>query len=337
MNGVDESQDFSGAALAHDTEAAQELSLGARLQVAREALGLSRAEAAQAIKFSPRQIEALENETFAALPGATVVRGFIRSYARLLQMDAEPLLALYGRLAPPAQAGLKVPEEIGAALPYSGRSMDFGQHAGRRGWLVTALALVLLPLIVYGAYLLWQMDIPSLSELLPLQTEESTEAVAREKPASTVQSAHRSQIGTHAGQTAAAVETANALIASPLSGTHSTSAVVVPAQADQGAQTADSAAATPALQPVSTSLAVDPEIHTLTFNFKATAWVEVRDAHRKVIMAQNGTAGSKQLVRGRPPFAVVIGNASQVELFYEDRAVDLQPYTKVDVARFNLE
>src|SRR6185295_12734548 len=43
-----------------------------------------------------RQLEALEQERFEALPGGTFVRGMVRAYARLLKVDAEPLL---GRLA----------------------------------------------------------------------------------------------------------------------------------------------------------------------------------------------------------------------------------------------
>lgn len=333
MSGAEESQELDVATAGNSNEAACVLSLGPSLQAAREAAGLTRAEAAQAIKFSPRQIEALETEAFAALPGATVVRGFIRSYARLLQLDAEPLLARYERLAPPAQAALKVPEEIGAALPHAGRPMAFGRHAERRGWLVTALALVLLPLIVYGGYLLWQMDIPSLTELLPLRSQETTSAV--NSVASSGQTVRQEHLQASSAPSPAAVETAHALLANPAAAL-SAGSVTMAASAGAAAQTA-AVEEQAAGQAATATLAIDPEIHTLTFNFKATAWVEVRDASRKVIMAQNSPAGSRQQVRGRPPFAIVIGHASQVELFYEDRAVDLQPYTKVDVARFSLE
>ena len=38
-----------------------------------------------------------------------------------------------------------------------------------------------------------------------------------------------------------------------------------------------------------------------------------------------------------PPFDVVIGNAANVRLKYNDAPVDLRPYFKVDVARLTLE
>jgi cytoskeleton protein RodZ len=66
--------------------------VGEELARARMARGLSLADVAQLLKFAPRQLEALEQERFGALPGATFARGMVRSYARLLKLDPEPLL-----------------------------------------------------------------------------------------------------------------------------------------------------------------------------------------------------------------------------------------------------
>jgi cytoskeleton protein RodZ len=42
-------------------------------------------------------------------------------------------------------------------------------------------------------------------------------------------------------------------------------------------------------------------------------------------------------LQGRPPFAIVIGNASSVTLTQNGRPVNLKPHIKVDVARFTLK
>jgi cytoskeleton protein RodZ len=65
---------------------------GARLRGAREAAGLSLDQVAQQLKLAPRQVKALEDENFAELPGRTFSRGFVRNYARLLNLDPEDLL-----------------------------------------------------------------------------------------------------------------------------------------------------------------------------------------------------------------------------------------------------
>lgn len=67
--------------------------VGATLREARERLGLSVDDVFARIKFAPRQIIALEADDFAQLPEAAFVRGFVRSYARLLQLDPERLLS----------------------------------------------------------------------------------------------------------------------------------------------------------------------------------------------------------------------------------------------------
>ena len=56
-----------------------------------------------------------------------------------------------------------------------------------------------------------------------------------------------------------------------------------------------------------------------------------------MLLSQLNPAGSRQLIEGVPPFELVIGNAARVRLKYNDVAVDLRPYFKVDVARMTLE
>jgi cytoskeleton protein RodZ len=69
---------------------------GGELRRAREERGLTLGDVAQQLKFSLRQLEALEQDRYGELPGVTFARGMVRSYARLLKVDPEPLL---GRIA----------------------------------------------------------------------------------------------------------------------------------------------------------------------------------------------------------------------------------------------
>jgi cytoskeleton protein RodZ len=71
---------------------------GAALARARQARGLSVSDVAMHLKFAPRQIDALEADDYAALPGGTFVRGMVRTYARFLGLDAEALAREVGTL-----------------------------------------------------------------------------------------------------------------------------------------------------------------------------------------------------------------------------------------------
>jgi cytoskeleton protein RodZ len=118
--------------------------VGEELARAREAQGLSLAAVAQQLKFGARQIEALEQERFDALPGGTFARGMVRSYARLLRIDPEPLIErIAGRLDAPDAARLA--DRFSQPVPFSDRS--------RRGNLAyAALSIAILGAVAAVAY-----------------------------------------------------------------------------------------------------------------------------------------------------------------------------------------
>ena len=89
----------------------------------------------------------------------------------------------------------------------------------------------------------------------------------------------------------------------------------------------------PAEEPESPA-AADSVLH---LDFGADSWVEIKDASGRMLIRQLNPSGTGADVRGRPPFEVVIGNAAQVRLTYNNRPIDLAPFIDVTVARFTLE
>jgi cytoskeleton protein RodZ len=63
----------------------------------------------------------------------------------------------------------------------------------------------------------------------------------------------------------------------------------------------------------------------------------VRDAKGRLLLSRLNPAGSDAEITGRPPFNVIVGNAPEVQLYYNDHEFDLEPHTKVAVARFTVE
>jgi cytoskeleton protein RodZ len=118
---------------------------GALLAAARESRGLSVADIAQQLKLSPWQVAALESGDNGRLPGAVFVRGFIRNYARLVKLDAAPLLAHAEYDLP--HKGLAVPEMPPSAnIPFpTARVFNWHKYA-------IAAIVVLIPLVVFEFY-----------------------------------------------------------------------------------------------------------------------------------------------------------------------------------------
>ena len=78
-------------------------SAGAQLKAQREALGWPVEQVADQLKLAPRQVIALEEGDMAALPNLAVVRGFVRAYAKVVRLDAAPLVAMIEVHPAPAQ------------------------------------------------------------------------------------------------------------------------------------------------------------------------------------------------------------------------------------------
>lgn len=86
-------------------------SLGSFLQRERERLGLSREQITEMTRMRTQVIQAIENEIWAALPPAVFVKGFLRSYAKVLGVSQETVMGLYAKSAPAEGPSLAPPPE----------------------------------------------------------------------------------------------------------------------------------------------------------------------------------------------------------------------------------
>jgi len=74
--------------------------IGALLKDERGKKGFSYARIFDMIRLRPHILEALENEDWGSLPSPVFVRGFVRSYARVLGLEEGKALALYQKAVP---------------------------------------------------------------------------------------------------------------------------------------------------------------------------------------------------------------------------------------------
>ena len=73
------------------------LQVGPSLEEARRRLGLSIAEAAELTKIRAKYLQALETEDWETLPSTAYAKGFLRTYALALGLDADPFVDEYRR------------------------------------------------------------------------------------------------------------------------------------------------------------------------------------------------------------------------------------------------
>jgi cytoskeleton protein RodZ len=284
-------------------------SVGEQLRLAREARGLEVVDIAQTLKLGPRQVEALEGGDWKSLPGNTFIRGFVRNYARLIQIDPAPLMTQLDDVLEKPVNSLGVSEMAPAAMPNSGSA---GSRRSKLVVLIGAGSVVLAAM----AYFLMPGDLSSLRE----STQSLLDSLARKDqnvPAPAVTP-----------------------VAEPVFPPGATPQQVMNPQmlAPAEVQSPPSASGSSQANPESREAgAVPGNTPQMRFLVEKDSWLEVRDRDNKIVFSQKLTAGTEQALSGQGPLSVTIGYAPGVRVFWHGEAVDLAPYTRGDVARLVLE
>ncbi|HEU4646691.1 MAG TPA: helix-turn-helix domain-containing protein [Burkholderiales bacterium] len=159
------------------TRPAAEEPVGVVLAHARQAAGLSQEEAAGRLRFATRQLDALERSEWGRLPGGAAVRAMVRSYARLLGLDAEALVARVGR-----DAVLPDAERLAQRLR---QPVPFSDGARRSNVVYVALSIGLLAVVVVVAFE-WQGERREPAQLTFVSAAQQPAEPARTVPARTV-------------------------------------------------------------------------------------------------------------------------------------------------------
>ncbi len=292
---------------------------GARLRAAREAAGLSLDQVAQQLKLAPRQVKALEDESFGELPGRTFSRGFVRNYARLLHLDAGDLLA---HLPDAAQApALESPTLHSTGTMMAELPSSSAQKVGFSRWLIP---LILIACIVGAAAYEWYRG--------GLNNAEPARPAAGAADRGAQDSARQAAPGT---QGAPAAATPSVALSNPLA----SPSPGAPSVAEKDAASVDTGAAVIAATPSDPApprSAADSDEPPLILTYQGPSWTEIRDARGQVVVSRLVAPGSVEPVKGAPPFDIVLGNAHVVTVAYRGKPVDLLPYTRQNVAHFTL-
>jgi cytoskeleton protein RodZ len=313
----DEPQDAQAKGAGHAAS-----SPGAQLIAERRAQGLSLGDVARRLKLSVRQVEALERDEYAAFPGPVFVRGFLRNYAKLLQLEPEALVAQAAIAQAPATAPLPATASV-PATPVPLREPR-AHRRSRFGFGTLALAAVLVILAIAAVY--DARNKPAPVSLAP----PSVPGVAQAPGAQHADSSPPASPGAGAlpAPTPAASEAKNDAVGATDAGAAGESAAA--GAAPTGAVGAANA---PGAAPVQ----LPGNAADVRLTFDDESWVEIKDATGAVIFSRLNSPGSEQAVSGKPPLELVIGNAQSVRLIYRGEPIDLAPHTRVDVARVRLE
>lgn len=248
------------------------VTLGALLSQARKQKGLSVGEVAERLKLPARQIEAMESGSYKGLPEAVFIKGFLSSYARLLELDESEFKQYLQQIFPSGQR-----YSTSDRSKVLSSELDFQDKPQRRHfprWLIALLVLIIIGAVVYA----WQSK----------STSENAKQAATASQEVSAQTASISDIA------ASNIRVVPMPASEQVSSTASTT--VISASQPQEANTNTNAS-----QPV----AADSE--ALLIKLENKSWLQVSDKNGKVLISQVVDAGSTQQFSGSAPYKVIIG------------------------------
>ena len=345
---------------------------GGALRTARENQGLSVHEIASRLRLGPKQIEAMEADNFAVLPEPTIVRGFIRNYAKQLKINAQPLLDAYVVIVPSV-----APHGV-AVKPTSGMKMSSHEKSKSGSYALAALAL----LLGLGVWLFYQHYIQKPSPTEPSASTSSTVETAVGE-AATGQNAAGAPV--QAVLPEAALPIAERVAEPVASDTQTSTALTLPAASLPPSPSSPATVTAPAniapsaatntsapnvLAPVvkspstqssnpqlpnsqltaSTTLSAAPiptpepppapmskSMAKLEFNASQETWVNVADVNGKEVYSKIIFAGSRESIDVKPPVNVTVGNAGATSMSMNGKNIDLAPHSRNNVAHIKLD
>lgn len=319
-----------------NTEATQDKSAvnstGERLRGAREQMGLTQQNVAERLCLKLSTVRDIEEDKAPADLASTFLRGYIRSYARLVHVPEEELLPMMAKQAP-----------VRAAKVEPMQSFSLGKRRKKRdGWLMIFTWLVLFVVVGLTGAWWWQNHKAAQDDLVSMadQNVSTSDGNSQSIP-----------LNDSGADTTPPTGTTPA----PVQAETSSTPAAVPA-AEQPASTTNDAvsqqqpvAVSPSQTPVDTTRneqmptgtagvstpAVDPS--ALVMNFNKDCWLEVTDATGKKLFSGMQRSGGKLSLAGTAPYRLKIGAPGAVQIQYQGQPVDLSRFIRTNqVARLTV-
>lgn len=283
---------------------------GELLKAAREKMELSLHDVATRLNLQNNIILALEADDKSKLPTLTYVRGYIRSYAKIVNLNADELIRIYENDAQP-------PPEI---LP----DVKFHTQASSSDKPVKAVTY----LLVFGLVLLvlawWQSNFIIGKNFMSNSGES--------KSSGGFSYTYDIVIHPDGPFLDKQPESSNLDLLSPYE---------PDASNIDGMTLPNSLAIDTTLGITEDMLTSQAETRgtgpdTVSLKVREKSWIEVYDKDKKKIYMNIAQAGEELKLRGIAPFSVILGNSPGVKVIFNGNTYDQTPHEEDGVARFRL-
>ena len=337
-----------------DTDATDEnlsetetIDIGSKLKEKRIELGFDERHVATELKLPIDQVRALEANNFSYFRSITFARGFLKSDCRLLDLDYVAMVAAFDSKRADAETTIKPVDKVHKQT-----------HLGDP--IVIFISVVIIAVLVFLVF--WWPTTPSVATSEDVTNDVVETVVAAETAvepvvANTTLEAEKTvplePVDSEVSDTQEATSSAVAIVPS----TKVTEADNKPAEQSKvvtglSAETVailkeagvspDEVVRATKVVPASDSPVEVPQtvsyLDEVEIDFIEDCWAEIRDASGTILFSGVKSAGSTLALTGDAPYRVVLGYARGVSsLKYKGEQFDFSPFTRKDLARFELK
>jgi len=315
--------------------AATRVNPGDTLRQARENKNWSLPDVAMRLNLTVTSLSNVEAGHFDKLPGHTFARGYVRAYAKLLELDQSALVTQFDQFTGTDGQGSSV-----HALGRIEEPVRLSHN------ILRIVSLLLLVVLVGGGFFWWQdqaslrgkepsglnlehVEVESAdgtTQIHPLDEPEDQAVTDSQTPTSAPL-----PLNTNSPTVEAPTVSTTAPATAPATATHN-----APASVSTPSQVAP---AVPAPSPVTSESSVQPVVAgagQLKIAFTADCWTQVTDAGGKVLYSGLKRKGDSLDLSGKPPLSVRLGAAAGAQVSYNGASVDVAPFTSGATARLKL-
>jgi len=297
------------------------LSPGALLNSERERRGWSEKYVADQLHITMHYVRAIESDNYEKLPGSVFARGYIKSYALLLGLDDEQLVALF--------EGITDWQTTQSASEFGSQRRGKKKKYDTLYWIVFAILAFIIGFLAY--YIYHQLFPPrsvigetGLISPFPAYIEEAVSPQVVAGQIQRLQSVNAAAAGRATG------------------GVIGPNSSVVTAQSGQPDQ--ESLATPPTLRAPAMGRGINSTEYTrgdvseiigigsdrLELSFTGNSLVEISDSHNQRIYLNIQGPGDQVKLTGSAPFEVYLGNASAVAIQLNNTEISTLGNVRID-------
>ncbi len=298
-----------------DSPGVAQASAGEMLKAARERSGMHIAALAVMLKVPVKKLEALETSRFDLLPDTVFVRALAASVCRTLKIDAAPIMERLPHTGVPqllfrggtVSAPFRSPRDVQGASMWSGLPKP----------AIAAVLLLLVASLVVAFLPTLTTQFVQISAFVEKRMAIGNGTVGNGLANTTFDSKSETSL----------TDLAVAPIGAPKA------AALLPS-----GQISDTAALAPLLQgSPSAAASAGSAIGVVVFRAIGESWVEVTDAKKQTVLRRTLATGESVGVSGVLPLSATVGRANMTQVDVRGQAFDLTPWSKDNVARFEVK